>query len=314
MPARPYVTVDVFTERAFAGNPLAVITDARGLGPEQMQAIAAEFGYSETTFVLPPEDPAHTARVRIFAPRREIPFAGHPNVGTAFVVARLAERSGRRLESTLLFEEGAGLGPVDVLRDGAGGVTGAVLTAPQPLTLGRTVPAGVVAECVGLAPGAVLTGRHEPVVASVGLPFMVAEVAIDPIGAARPNLAAFTAAVRHHPSDTGWFSLFLYPGGAPGRRCRPAGQHVLAARRHHGGSGHRQRQRRADRTADAPGAGSRRAPRPRGAAGRGDGPAEPSLGQRREARRRDRARAGRRALRAGDGGDAGGLGVPSAPP
>lgn len=217
MPARPYVTVDVFTERAFAGNPLAVITDARGLGPEQMQAIAAEFGYSETTFVLPPEDPAHTARVRIFAPRREIPFAGHPNVGTAFVVARLAERSGRRLESTLLFEEGAGLGPVDVLRDGAGGVTGAVLTAPQPLTLGRTVPAGVVAECVGLAPGAVLTGRHEPVVASVGLPFMVAEVAIDPIGAARPNLAAFTAAVRHHPSDTGWFSLFLYA-----RVARPA--------------------------------------------------------------------------------------------
>ena len=215
MPTHPYVTVDVFSERAFAGNPLAVVTDARGLGPEQMQAIAAEFGYSETTFVLPPEDPAHTAHVRIFTPRREIPFAGHPNVGTAFVVGRLAERSGRPLGSTLLFEEGAGLVPVDLLRDGAGGVTGAVLTAPQPLTLGRTVPAGVVAECVGLPPGAVLTDRHEPVVASVGLPFVVAEVAIDAIGAARPDLAAFTAAVRHHPSDTGWFSLFLYARVAP---------------------------------------------------------------------------------------------------
>jgi trans-2,3-dihydro-3-hydroxyanthranilate isomerase len=210
MSTHPYVTVDVFTERAFAGNPLAVVTDARGLGPEQMQAIAAEFGYSESTFVLPPDDPAHTARVRIFTPRREVPFAGHPNVGTAFVVARLAERSGRPLGSTLLFEEGAGLVPVDLLRDGGGRTTGAVLTAPQPLTLGATVPAAVVAECVGLAPGAVLTARHEPVVASVGLAFVVAEVGIDAIGAARPDLAAFTVAARHHPSEAGWFSLFLY--------------------------------------------------------------------------------------------------------
>jgi trans-2,3-dihydro-3-hydroxyanthranilate isomerase len=94
MPTHPYITVDVFTERAFAGNPLAVVTDARGLDPEQMQAIAAEFGYPESTFVLPPEEPAHTARVRIFTPRREVPFAGHPNVGTAFVVARLEVRQG----------------------------------------------------------------------------------------------------------------------------------------------------------------------------------------------------------------------------
>lgn len=210
MPIHPYVTVDVFTERAFAGNPLAVVTDARGLGPEQMQAIAAEFGYSESTFVLPPEEPAHTARVRIFTPRREVPFAGHPNVGTAFVVARLAERSGRPLGSTLLFEEGAGLVPVDLVRDGGGRTIGAVLTAPQPLTLGATVPARVVAECVGLAPDAVLTARHEPVVASVGLAFVVAEVAIEAIGAARPDLAAFAVAARHHPSEAGWFSLFLY--------------------------------------------------------------------------------------------------------
>ena len=210
MSTHPYVTVDVFTERAFAGNPLAVVTDARRLDPEQMQAIAAEFGYPETTFVLPPEDPAHTARVRIFTPRREIPFAGHPNVGTAFVVARLAERSGRPIGSTLRFEEGAGLVPVDLLRDGGGRTTGAVLTAPQPLTLGVAVPARIVAECVGLAPGAVLTARHEPVVASVGLAFVVAEVAIDAIGAAQPDVAAFTVAARDHPSEAGWFSLFLY--------------------------------------------------------------------------------------------------------
>jgi trans-2,3-dihydro-3-hydroxyanthranilate isomerase len=205
-----YVTVDVFTDRAFSGNPLAVVTDARGLSAEQMQAIAAEFGYSESTFVLPPENPAHTARVRIFTPRREVPFAGHPNVGTAFVLARLAERSGRPLGSTLVFEEGAGLVPVDLMRDGGDRVTGAVLTAPQPLTRGATVPAGVVAACVGLPTGAVLTGRHEPVVASVGLAFVVAEVTTDAIGAARPDLAAFAAAARHHPFDAGRFSLFVY--------------------------------------------------------------------------------------------------------
>ncbi|MDP1962063.1 MAG: PhzF family phenazine biosynthesis isomerase, partial [Reyranella sp.] len=77
-----FVTVDVFTDRQFGGNPLAVVLDAQGLSTERMQAIAAEFNLAETTFVLPPQDPAHTARVRIFTPKAEMPFAGHPNVGT----------------------------------------------------------------------------------------------------------------------------------------------------------------------------------------------------------------------------------------
>lgn len=91
-----YITVDVFTEDRFAGNQLAVIPDARGLSDAQMQAIATEFGYSEVTFVLPPEDPANSARVRIFTPTMEIPFAGHPNVGTAFVLGQQAEIFGGR--------------------------------------------------------------------------------------------------------------------------------------------------------------------------------------------------------------------------
>ena len=82
-----FQTVDVFTDRQFGGNPLAVISDARGLSDAQMQAIANEFNLAETTFVLPPDDPSNTARVRIFTPRAEMPFAGHPNVGTAFVLA-----------------------------------------------------------------------------------------------------------------------------------------------------------------------------------------------------------------------------------
>ena len=87
---RRYITVDVFTDRAFGGNPLAVVLEAGGLSTDQMQAIATEFNYSETTFVLPPREGGHDAEVRIFTVRAEIPFAGHPNVGTAFVLASQA--------------------------------------------------------------------------------------------------------------------------------------------------------------------------------------------------------------------------------
>ena len=80
-------TLDVFTERRFGGNPLAVFPDASGLSAAEMQALASEFNLSETTFVLPPSDPANTARVRIFTPRHELPFAGHPNVGTGWLIA-----------------------------------------------------------------------------------------------------------------------------------------------------------------------------------------------------------------------------------
>ena len=80
-------TLDVFTDTIFGGNPLAVLTDADGLSTEQMQRITKEFNLSETVFVLPPEDASHTRRLRIFTPGRELPFAGHPTVGTAFLLA-----------------------------------------------------------------------------------------------------------------------------------------------------------------------------------------------------------------------------------
>src|SRR5258705_13861116 len=89
---RRYITVDVFADRAFGGNPLAVVLDAGGLSTAQMQAIATEFNYSETTFVLPPSDSANDAQVRIFTVNREIPFAGHPNVRTAFGLATQAAK------------------------------------------------------------------------------------------------------------------------------------------------------------------------------------------------------------------------------
>src|SRR6185369_7236136 len=105
--------------------PLAVFPDAQGLSTEQMQAIAAEFNYAETTFVLPPKDPAHTAHVRIFTPKAEMPFAGHPNVGTAYVLARL----GRAKSDRMVFEEKAGLVVMDLTNEG-GAVVATRLAAP----------------------------------------------------------------------------------------------------------------------------------------------------------------------------------------
>ena len=91
--ARNYAIYDVFTDQRLAGNPLAVIFDGEGLDAPRMQAIAGEFNLSETVFVLPPENPAHAARIRIFTPGRELPFAGHPTVGSAIALAENAKQS-----------------------------------------------------------------------------------------------------------------------------------------------------------------------------------------------------------------------------
>ena len=83
---RKYYVLDVFTDRPLAGNPLAVVVDSNGLDDSAMQSIAREFNLSETVFVLPPRDPVNTARIRIFTPQAELPFAGHPTVGASFVL------------------------------------------------------------------------------------------------------------------------------------------------------------------------------------------------------------------------------------
>lgn len=196
----PFVTVDVFTESRFAGNPLAVITDARGLTDSEMQQIAAEFGYSETTFVLPASDPANTAEVRIFTPVTEVPFAGHPNVGTAYVLATAGTVFGRPVGEHLRFEEKAGLVEVSVKRDPDGKVTATTIRAPGPLTTGARIAADVMAPCIGLAEADIEVSRHEPVFASVGLKFILVEVKnlealakaashLDPLGALRATFA-----------------------------------------------------------------------------------------------------------------------------
>src|SRR5438034_8126180 len=169
---RRYSTVDVFTDRAFGGNPLAVVLDAGGLSTEQMQALATEFNYSETTFVLPPADPANDAQVRIFTVNRELPFAGHPNVGTAFVLATLAAKPPARL----LFEERAGLVPVEVVTE-QGRLVSTEFTAPQPLKRMSHLSVEQAAACLSLSASDVKTDRHPPQIISVGLSFLAVEVA-----------------------------------------------------------------------------------------------------------------------------------------
>lgn len=206
MPAYAFVTLDVFTDRKFGGNPLAVFTDARGLGAEQMQQLAAEFNLSETTFVLPPEDPAHAARVRIFNRTAEMPFAGHPSVGTGFVLAN----QGLAKDGVLTLEVPAGLVEVRIAKDSAGVPTGGVIAAPRPLVLGRTLPVEAVAACAGLTPADILTTVHEPVEASVGINFFFAEVTGEGLTRATPDLAGFRAAAAAHGLDGERLSLHLY--------------------------------------------------------------------------------------------------------
>jgi trans-2,3-dihydro-3-hydroxyanthranilate isomerase len=189
-----YSTCDVFTDRRFGGNPLAVVPHADGLSDRQMQQIAREFNFSETTFVLPPEA-GHTRKVRIFTPATEVPFAGHPNVGTAFVLAATGELGSLRPESTVTFEEKSGVVPVTIHQE-EGRVTWCELAAPQRLSLGETVSPDLVAPALSLSPGDVAITTHVPVVGSVGLPFLISELKdYSALARARVNLGGLDALV-----------------------------------------------------------------------------------------------------------------------
>jgi trans-2,3-dihydro-3-hydroxyanthranilate isomerase len=202
-----FQTVDVFTGTQFVGNPLAVVLNAEGLSAGQMQAIAAEFNLAETTFVRPPQDPAHTAEVRIFTPRSEMPFAGHPNVGTAFVLARAGTCYGRPIDGgSVLFEEKAGLVPIEILRDGTT-VVGARLASPQQLSVGSEIAGELVASACGVSLADIETANHHPCIASCGAPFILAELkSRAALAAASPNGDVFQLEVTKHPA----VSIMLY--------------------------------------------------------------------------------------------------------
>ena len=187
-----YYTCDVFTETRFGGNQLAVLPQAVGLSTQQMQQIAREFNFSETTFVFPAKA-GHTRHVRIFTPAREIPFAGHPNVGTAFVLASAGELGEIKSSLTVTFEEEAGLVSVTIL-ESDGKIESCELTAPQSLSFGKTLPVELVAAAISVDPKEVVTKTHGPQVASVGLPFIFVELRDRSVlERARINMSGFEA-------------------------------------------------------------------------------------------------------------------------
>ena len=167
-----YLTADVFTDRIFGGNQLAVFPDGRGLRTEQMQKAAREFNFSETVFVLPAESKAHARRLRIFTPGAEVPFAGHPTIGAAFVLASLGEIPIEGEWTRFVLEEGAGPVPVAVrARDGR--PVAAQLTAPRPPEFGPPPPARAdLAAMLSLDVSDLLDEPNGPQGVSCGLPFL----------------------------------------------------------------------------------------------------------------------------------------------
>ena len=198
---RRYVTMDVFTDRAFGGNPLGVVFDAVGLDTETMQDIAREFNYSETTFFLPPTNPANDAVLRIFTPAREIPFAGHPNIGSALAAASKGELFGKTVGDVLRFEEQAGLVAITLTRED-GVANSAEFTAPAELEISDTVEPEIITACCGLDVADLVVTAHGPVAASVGFPFTIAEVAdLDTLGRATIGPDAAFRALPPHAYD-----------------------------------------------------------------------------------------------------------------
>jgi trans-2,3-dihydro-3-hydroxyanthranilate isomerase len=192
MPRR-YVILDVFTDRPLAGNPLAVVLDAQGLGDGGMQAIAREFNLSETVFVWPPEDRHQRARLRIFNPVRELPFAGHPTVGTA-VLLGILDHAGKHGTLAFGLEETVGLVPCSVEVKGEDHGE-AIFTLPRlPQEIEPAPPAEALAAMLGLTPAEIGFGEHRPSVYSAGNGFTFVPLASRAaVARAWPVLPAFDA-------------------------------------------------------------------------------------------------------------------------
>lgn len=184
-----FVTLDVFSDTPFHGNPLAVFPDAEGLADATMQSLAAEINYSETCFLLPPTDSAADARLRIFNRTAELPFAGHPTIGAATILAdRLADG-----QTTLRIEVESGVVIAEILPSRSVGIRGASIVAPQPLSIGQQLPPKQIAACLQIAEGGIVSKQHPPIVATTGVDFIFVEVSDAALAEARPSLAAFEA-------------------------------------------------------------------------------------------------------------------------
>ena len=193
-----YFVYDVFTETRFGGNQLAVFPQAETIPEGDLQSIAAEFNFSEVTFLYPPENLGHTARVRIFTPTMEIPFAGHPTIGTAKALADLGLGPDMMLE--------LGIGPLHCFVD----PHGARFTTQAPLERIATPDPALVARALGLAPDQIDQSQHAPTLASVGLPFTLTALKTRAdLAACQTDMTAFREGANEHPEGLD-FAQFAY--------------------------------------------------------------------------------------------------------
>jgi len=197
-----YSVYDVFTETAFGGNPLAVIPEATPLPEADLQKIAREFNFSETTFVFPPRNKAHTARVRIFTPVNEIPFAGHPTIGTAIAIA---ESTG---QTDLVLELGVGPIACKVI---LGQPSRAEFITHVPLGLPAQMALADAAACLGIPADRIVTATHRPQIASVGLPVVCVGLADETdLAASQPMTEAHRLAQQALGVSLDLFAIFAY--------------------------------------------------------------------------------------------------------
>lgn len=215
---RRFVTLDVFTTRRNAGNPLAVVLDSEGLDTAAMQTIAREFNLSETVFVSPPSNPAHRAALRIFTPGQELPFAGHPTVGTAVLLGLIDAGDGKPADLVTLEEKVGSVACAVSVSGGEGGH--ALFTLPKlPLRLDQPVPEARLAAAIGLDPGEISFDDHLPSAFSGGVPFTLLPLASrDAVARAFPA-GAFAEAVAEAANP----NLFVYS-----RETAEAGHHFHA--------------------------------------------------------------------------------------
>ena len=199
-----YYTCDVFTDTRYGGNQLAVITNAVGLTDDQMQKIAKEFNFSETTFVLPSEN-GHTKRVRIFTPMHEIPFAGHPNIGTAFILAKTGVLGDFEKALNITFEEKAGIVPIKIKRTKDS--YSCELEAPEQFSISEEISTKLVADALSIEKTEIKTDNHQPIIASSGFPFLLVELkSIESLKKVKVNHPGF----EDLPKNTTPLNIHLY--------------------------------------------------------------------------------------------------------
>ncbi len=193
-----YLVYDVFTDTAFGGNQLAVFPDASAIPEGMLQSIAAEFNFSEVTFVYPPEDPSHTARVRIFTPTMEMEFAGHPVIGTVIALSDLGYNVPMVLE--------LGIGPLPCSIDNGT----ASFTTSVALNILAKPETTLVAKSLDLLPDKIVIQTHSPTQASLGAPFVLVELDNrETLSECKPNIEVLRKCAERYPAGMD-FAIFAY--------------------------------------------------------------------------------------------------------